>query len=116
LNVLSRHLSANPVATPSANLFPLSMSETKWQIGVPTGNHLATYRGIRIVVKLNSKGNPIEIGWFIGGRLQQSVPVNFGLESAKQIGVDLVDERIPIDERWAQAEKHDRESELWNTV
>ena len=38
------------------------MREAKWQSGVPTGNHLATYRGIRIVVKLNPQGDPVEKG------------------------------------------------------
>jgi hypothetical protein len=90
------------------------MSEPEWQSGVPTGNHLATYRGIRIVVKLSPRGNPIEIGWFIGGHVAKSLPVSCDLESAKTIGTAAVDARIPIDDRWAEAEKRDRESALWN--
>jgi hypothetical protein len=90
------------------------MREANWQIGVPTGNHLATYRGIRIVVRLDLRGNPAEIGWFIGGHVDKSLPLTCDLESAKIIGTALVDARIPIDDRWADAEKRDRESELWN--
>jgi hypothetical protein len=92
------------------------MSEVEWQIGVPTGNHLATYRGVRIVIKRDEKRNPLEIGWFIGGHAFKSMPVSCDLESAKTIGTAVVDSRIPRDDRWAQAEKHDRESVLWNSV
>ena len=89
------------------------MSEPEWQIGVPTGNQLATYRGIRIVVRLDEKGNPVEIGWFIGGHVTKNLPVSCDLASAKILGMSVVDARIPLDERWAEAEKRDRESDLW---
>jgi hypothetical protein len=89
------------------------MSETEWQIGIPTGNLLATYRGIRIVVRLDRRGNPVAIEWFIEGRLAESTPVGGDLESAKKIGIDVVDERIPMDDQWSQAEKDNREDDLW---
>jgi hypothetical protein len=92
------------------------MSKSGWQKGVPTGNQLATYRGIRIVVRLDERGNPLEIGWFIGGHVAKSMPVSCDLESAKIIGTAAVDARIPLDERWAEAERRDRESELWNNA
>lgn len=92
------------------------MSEVEWQIGVPSGNHLATYRGIRIVIQLDEEtGKPGEIGWFIGGRVAKNLPVSCDLVSAKIIGMAVVDARIPMDERWAEAEKRDRKSVLWNT-
>ena len=89
------------------------MSEVKWQIEVPTGSHSATYRGIRIVIKRVETGNPLEIGWFIGGGVAKSMPVNCDLESAKKVGMDVIHKRITVDDRWAQAEKRDWESDLW---
>lgn len=74
---------------------------------------MATYRGIRLIVRFDPTGNPVEIGWFIGGRLAVRTPVNCDLDSAKKIAMDLVDERIPIDALWQEAEKRDQQSELW---
>jgi hypothetical protein len=89
------------------------MSAVEWQTGIPTGNHLATYRGIRIVVELNVKRSPTVIGWYIEGRLAECTPVNCDLESAKKIGIAMVDQRIPTDERWQRAEMKARESDPW---
>jgi hypothetical protein len=83
------------------------MSAVEWQIGVPTGKSLATHRGIRVVVKLSQTGSPIEIAWFIEGRLAESSSVDYDL--AKKVGSDAVDQR---DELWLQAEKKDREFHL----
>jgi hypothetical protein len=91
------------------------MSEVEWEIGVPTGNHVATYRGIRIVIQLDQKGRPLEMGWFIGGHLVESILADRDLESAKRTGIMVVDQRIALNEVWQQAEKDDRESELGNT-
>ena len=85
------------------------MSSVEWQIGVPTGNSFWTYRGIRVVVKL--RHSPIEIAWFIEGRSAESSSVDCDLDLAKKIGIDAVDQRIPIDELWLQAEKKD-----WNLI
>ena len=49
------------------------MSTADWQIAIPTGNLVATYRGIRIVIKLGETRNPIEIGWYIGGQAVESL-------------------------------------------
>ena len=88
------------------------MSAPEWQIAFLTGNLVATYRSIRIVINLGETSNPIEMGWFIGGREVQSMRVNCPLELAKKLGVEAVNVRIPVDEEWQQAEKRDRESDL----
>jgi hypothetical protein len=88
------------------------MSAPDWQIAIPTGNLVATYRGIRIVIKLGETRNPIEIGWYIGGQVAESIPVTCDLEWAKKLAVDVVDERIPEDAVWQQAERRDREPDL----
>ena len=73
---------------------------------------VATYRGIRIVIKLGETPNPIEIGWFINGQAVESVPVSCDREWAKKLAVDVSDERIPEDDVWQQAEKKDQEPDL----
>jgi hypothetical protein len=88
------------------------MSTADWQIAIPTGNLVATYRGIRIVIKLGETRNPIEIGWYIGGQAVESLPVDCDEEWAKKLAVDVIDERIPEDEVWQQAERKDREPDL----
>jgi hypothetical protein len=88
------------------------MSTADWQIAIPTGNLVATYRGIRIVIKLGETRNPIEIGWFINGQAVESVPVSCDREWAKKLAVDASDERIPEDDVWQQAEKKDQEPDL----
>jgi hypothetical protein len=88
------------------------MSTADWQIAIPTGNLVATYRGIRIVIKLGETHNPIEIGWYIGGQAVESLPVDCDEEWAKKLAVDVIDERIPEDEVWQQAERKDREPDL----
>jgi hypothetical protein len=88
------------------------MSAPDWQMAIPTGNLVATYRGIRIVIKLGETRNPIEIGWFINGQAVESVPVSCDREWAKKLAVDVIDERIPEDEVWQQAERKDREPDL----
>lgn len=80
---------------------------------MPTGSWLTTFREIRIVLKLSQTGNPVEIRWFIEGRLAESSTIDCDLESAKKTGIIVVDQRIPTDELWLQAEKRDREFELW---
>ena len=88
------------------------MSTADWQIAIPTGNLVATYRGIRIVIKRSQTGKPLEIGWFIGGQAVESLPVDCEEEWAKKLAVDVIDERIPEDEVWQQAERKDREPDL----
>jgi hypothetical protein len=88
------------------------MSAPDWEIAFPTRNWVTTYRGIRIVIKRNDKGNPIEIGWFIGGQAVERLSVDCDEEWAKKLAVDVVDERIPENEVWQQAEKRDREPDL----
>jgi hypothetical protein len=88
------------------------MSTADWQIAFPTGNWVATHRGIRIVIKCSETGKPIEIGWFINGQAIESVPLSCDLEWAKQLAIDIVDQRIPVDQEWQQAEKRDQEADL----
>jgi hypothetical protein len=83
-----------------------------WQIASPTGNLVATYRGIRIVIKLGENRNPLEIGWYINGQVEESVPLSYDLEWAKQLAIDVIDERIPEDDVWQEAERKDREPDL----
>lgn len=87
------------------------MSAGSWQIAFPTGNWVATHRGIRIVIKRSNTGDPSEITWFINGQAVESVPVSCDLEWAKKLAVDVIDERMPEDEVWQQAERKDRESD-----
>ena len=79
------------------------MSAPDWQIAIPTGNWVATYRGIRIVIKLGESRNPLKIGWYINGQAVESVPLSCDLEWAKQLAIDIVDDRIPVDHEWQQA-------------
>jgi hypothetical protein len=78
----------------------------------PPGTLVTTYRGIRIVIKLGENRNPLEIGWYINGQAVESVPVSCDREWAKKLAVDVVDDRIPLDQEWQQAEKRDQESDL----
>ena len=88
------------------------MSNVEWQIAFPTGDWVVTYRGIRIVIKRSWTGNPLEIGWYIGGKEVESIPLDCDEELAKRIGTEVVDQRIPVDEEWREAAKRDRESDL----
>jgi hypothetical protein len=54
----------------------------------------------------------MEIGWYIDGREAESIPLDCDEELAKEIGTQIVDQRIPVDEEWQQAEKKDREPDL----
>jgi hypothetical protein len=81
------------------------MSAAAWHISFPTGSWVATHRGVRIVIKRSVTGNPVEIGWFIGGREAESLPVDCDEELAKKIGIDVVDQRISVHELWPQGGK-----------
>jgi hypothetical protein len=83
--------------------------ETTWKLWLSTGHWAATYRGIRILIKVNPKtGRATELAWFIEGRLDINSPLDCDLETAKKIGAAVVDQRIPVDEGWLQAETRDR--------
>jgi hypothetical protein len=43
-----------------------------------------TCRGMRIVIRRSETGNPVEIGWFIGGQVAESTPFYGDVESAKR--------------------------------
>jgi len=84
-----------------------------WKLGVSTGHWAATYRGIRILIKVDPKtGRANEVAWYIEGRLDIRSPLDCDLETAKKIGGAVVDQRIPLDERWLQAETRDRNAPL----
>lgn len=102
----------NPPTTPEAISRLINMSNVEWQIAYPTGNWVATHRGIRIVIKRSNTGDPIEIGWFIGGQAVERIPVECDLKWAKQLAVDIIDERIPVDKEWQQAEKKSQKFDL----
>jgi hypothetical protein len=89
----------------------ISMSAALWQL-VPTRNWVTTYRGVRVLIKRNETGKPMEIGWYINGSEAESIPLDCDEELAKEIGTQVVDQRIPVDEEWQQAEKKDREPDL----
>jgi hypothetical protein len=91
------------------------MSEVEWQTGIPSGNHLATYRGIRIVIGCDETGKPLEITWLIGGQVQERIFADSDLETAEKNGIMVVDQRMLTDQVWQRAEKDDRESSIWNT-
>jgi hypothetical protein len=87
--------------------------DTTWKIGVSTGHWAATYRGIRILIKVNPKtGRATEVGWYIEGRLDIDSPLDCDLETAKKIAAAVIDQRIPLDEGWLQAETRDRRAPL----
>jgi hypothetical protein len=84
-----------------------------WKLGVSTGHWAATYRGIRILIEADQKtGRATEIAWYIEGRLDINSLLDCDLETAKKIGVAVVDQRIPLDEGWLQAETRDCHSSL----
>ena len=66
----------------------------------------------RVVIKRNETGKPMEIGWYINGSEAESIPLDCDEELAKEIGTQIVDQRIPVDEEWQRAEKKDREPDL----
>jgi hypothetical protein len=86
----------------------ISMSAASW-LAFPTRNWVTTYRGVRVVIERNETSKPIEIGWYINGSEAESIPLDCDEELAKEIGTQVVDQRIPVDEEWQQAEKKDRE-------
>ena len=59
------------------------MSTAEWQIGFPTGNWVATYGGLRIVIKRSDTDRPLEIGWFINGQVAESIPVTCDLSGRR---------------------------------
>ena len=63
-------------------------------------------------LKRSETGKPIEIGWFINGQAVESVPLSCDVEWAKQLAIDVIDERIPVDQEWQQAGKRDQEPDL----
>jgi hypothetical protein len=76
-----------------------------WERSVSTGHWAATYRGIRTLIKINPKsGRASEVVWYVEGRLDINSPLDCDLETAKKIGVAVIDQRIPLDEGWQQAE------------
>jgi hypothetical protein len=84
-----------------------------WKLGISTGHWVATYRGIRILIKVSPKtGRATEVAWYIEGELDINSPLDCDLETAKKIGFAVVDQRIPLDEGWLQAETKDRHSLL----
>jgi hypothetical protein len=83
---------------------------TTWKFGVSTGHWAATYRGIRILIKSNlGTGRATELAWYTGGRLNLNFPLDCDLEMAKKIGIAVIDQRIPLDGGWQQAETKDRQ-------
>jgi hypothetical protein len=84
-----------------------------WEVGASTGHWGATYRGIRILIKVSPKtGRAVEVAWYIEGRLDINSPLDCDLETAKKIGFAVVDQRIPLDEEWLLAETRDSDSLL----
>jgi hypothetical protein len=65
------------------------------------------------LIKVDPKtGRANEVAWYIEGRLDIRSPLDCDLETAKKIGGAVVDQRIPLDERWLQAETRDRNAPL----
>jgi hypothetical protein len=92
------------------------MSAPEWQISFPAGSWVTTYRGVRIVIKRSVTGNPIEIGWYIGGRAVESLPVDCDEEWAKKMAVDVVDDRMSVDGGMAAGGKGSSPAGLGLTV
>jgi len=69
------------------------MSTTEWQLGFPTGNWVATYRGFPIVIKRSDTDRSLEIGWFINGQVAESIPITCDLEWAKKLAEILSENR-----------------------
>ena len=85
--------------------------DVAWQFGSVSKDWFATYCGLRILIKVSPQtGRATELAWHIEGKLDAESPLDCDLETAKKIGMAVVDQRIPADERWLQAETRDRES------
>jgi hypothetical protein len=62
-----------------------------------------------MVINVNrTTGKASEIAWFIGGELDEISPVSCDVETAKKLGVMVVDRRILEESHWAEAEVKDR--------
>jgi hypothetical protein len=84
-----------------------------WKLGASTGHWAATYRGIGILIKVSPKtGRATEVAWYIEDQLDINSSLDCDLQTAKKIGVAVVDQRIPLDEGWLQAETRDPHSLL----
>jgi hypothetical protein len=84
-----------------------------WKLEASTGYWAATYRGINILIKVGpGSDRATEAAWYIGDQLEINSPLNCDLETAKKIGVAVVDQRIPLDEGWLHAETRDLHSHL----
>jgi hypothetical protein len=61
-----------------------------------------------MVINVNqTTGKASEIAWFIGGQLDEISPVNCDIETAKKLGVIVIDRRILEEGHWAEAEERD---------
>jgi hypothetical protein len=88
------------------------MSAVECQIEVPPRElvyHVSRKTRTR---EAQSDRQSIEIAWSIEERLAESSSVDCDLDLAK-IGVDMVDQRVPMDELWLQAEKKDGNLIQW---
>ena len=93
------------------------MSTAEWQIGFPTGNWVATYRGLPLSLSEVTRPCRLRLAGFINGQVAESIPVTCDLEWGKKLAVDfLIDERIPEDELWSQAERRLASITFWNGV
>jgi hypothetical protein len=88
------------------------MSAVECQIEVPPGGLVYDVSRKTRTRGTQSDRQSIEIAWSIEERLAESSSFDCDLDSAK-IGVDVVDQRIPMDELWLQAEKKDGNLIQW---
>lgn len=87
------------------------MSTPTWN-RLTSGNYTTSYHGLNIRINLDSRGEPVEILWFCGGRLDSSSPLKHpcSLHQAQRIAVTVVDELIESNPVWLAAERREREN------
>jgi hypothetical protein len=95
-------VNANPHTASAANS-RISMSRVEWQTGIPTGNHLATYRGIRVVIKLSKTGSPTEIHGISTGFWQKVLRSTAIWSQPRKLVLIWPIGASQMDDRWPQA-------------
>jgi hypothetical protein len=80
---------------------PKMRAKAMWKQSRVSRAFSTDYRGIRIKINVDPKTDkPIEISWYLGGKLAESAPITCDLEQSKRIAEKVVDHQIETDAQW----------------
>jgi hypothetical protein len=92
---------------------PKMTAKAMWKQSRVSRAFSTDYRGIRIKIAVDPKTEkPTEISWYLNGKFTESAPVACSLDIAKKFGTKVIDEKIPEDAAWANAE-YRHNSDIW---